>query len=233
MGAWRYAGAGALIAAAIVTAAGTGSPTPAAGAPAAGERPNVVVVMTDDQTQASLSKMTTVQSELAGHGATFANSFTNWPLCCPSRATFYSGQYAHNHGVLGNTPPDGGFVSFNDTSTLPVWLQAAGYRTIHVGKYLNGSGQDGSDPAYVPPGWNVWYAGTGGTTQTVYDYQLNQNGSQVDYGSAVADFKQDVFSNLAVDAINRNAPGGPDFLGVMYTAPHSGGPNPNPQPPAN
>ena len=36
------------------------------------------------------------------NGATFANSYTNWPLCCPSRATFYTGQYAHNHHVLGN-----------------------------------------------------------------------------------------------------------------------------------
>ena len=70
-----------------------------------------------------MSLMPTVQSELAASGATFANSFTNWPLCCPSRATFYTGQYAHNHGVLGNTPPDGGWASFDDTSTLPVWLQ--------------------------------------------------------------------------------------------------------------
>jgi N-acetylglucosamine-6-sulfatase len=197
------------------------------------ERPNVVVVMTDDQTQASLEKLPTVQSELAARGASFANSFTNWPLCCPSRATFYTGQYAHNHGVLGNQPPDGGFARLDDANTLPVWLQAAGYRTIHVGKYLNGYGQDASDPAYVPPGWDEWNAATAGTTQSVYDYILNRNGSLVGYGSAPSDFKQDVFSDLAVEAINRNAPGGPFFLGVMYTAPHSGGPNPNPHPPAD
>ena len=85
----------------------------------------------------------------------------------------------------------------------------------------------------MPPGWNEWYAAQGGSAQSVYDYQLNQNGSLVPYGTAETDFKQDVFSNLAVDAINRNAPGGPFFLGVMYTAPHSGGPNPNPNPPTN
>jgi arylsulfatase A-like enzyme len=233
MGVVRYAGLGALAVGALALAIGTGSPAPAAGAPQQAQPPNVVVVMTDDQTQASLSKMATVESELAGHGATFANNFTNWPLCCPSRSTFYTGQYAHNHHVLGNAPPDGGFTKFDDSSTLPLWLQAAGYHTIHIGKYLNGYGEGTSDPAYVPPGWDEWYAATGGTTQTVYDYQLNQNGSLVSYGSTAADFKQDVFSNLAVDAINRNAPGGPFFLGVMYTAPHSGGPNPNPQPPAN
>jgi N-acetylglucosamine-6-sulfatase len=198
-----------------------------------GPRPNVVVVMTDDQTQASLGVMANVESQLVERGTTFANNFTNWPLCCPSRATFYTGQYAHNHHVLGNSAPDGGFPRLNDSSTLPVWLQQAGYQTVHVGKYLNGYGEGASDPAYVPPGWNEWYAATSGTTQSVYDYVLNQNGTLVNRGATVADFKQDVFSDLAVDAINRHAPGGPFFLGVMYTAPHSGGPNPSPQPPAD
>jgi arylsulfatase A-like enzyme len=195
--------------------------------------PNVIVVMTDDQNQASASLMPAVQSELAARGTTFANSFTNWPLCCPSRATFYSGQYAHNHGVLGNAPPDGGFARFADSNALPVWMHDAGYRTIHVGKYLNGYGQDANDPAYVPPGWDEWNAATLNTTQSVYDYVLNRNGNLVNYGATEAEFKQDVFSDLAVDAINRNAPGGPFFMGVMYTAPHGGGPNPNPHPPTN
>jgi arylsulfatase A-like enzyme len=195
--------------------------------------PNVVVIMTDDQHQGSLPVMPNVQAQLVDKGATFANNFTNWPLCCPSRATFYSGQYAHNHRVLGNAPPDGGFGRFIDSETLPVWLQRAGYQTIHIGKYLNGYGEASTDPTYVPPGWNEWYAATGGTTQSVYDYVLNQNRNLVNHGQTVADFKQDVFSDLAVDAINRHAPGRPFFLGVMYTAPHSGGPNPNPQPPPN
>jgi N-acetylglucosamine-6-sulfatase len=195
--------------------------------------PNVVVVMTDDQHQASLSAMENVQSQLVDKGTTFANSFTNWPLCCPSRATFYTGQYAHNHGVLGNAPPQGGFEKFNDSNSLATWMQAAGYRTIQIGKYLNGYGQELADPAYVPPGWNEWLVGTAGTTQNVYDYKLNQNGTIVDYGAAEESFKQDVFTELAVDAIARNARGGPFMLNVMYTAPHSGGPNPNPRPPTD
>ena len=231
MGAARRVGVATVAAVAIAPVASLALPAPVS--TAATPRPNVVIVMTDDQTQASLGFMPRVESELVARGTTFANSFTNWPLCCPSRATFYSGQYAHNHGVLGNGPPDGGFPRFDDSSSLPLWLQAAGYRTIHVGKYLNGYGTQGSDPAYVPPGWNEWYAATGGTVQSVYDYTLNQNGTLVDRGAAVADFKQDVFTALAVEAINRSAPGGPFFLGVMYTAPHGGGPNPNPQPPSN
>ena len=231
MGVVRYAGVVSVGVAAVVAIAGTGAP--AQGADPGQTQPNVIVVMTDDQTAASLSMMPTVESELAAKGTTFANNFTNWPLCCPSRSTFYTGQYAHNHGVLGNSAPDGGFTKFNDSNTLPLWLQQAGYHTVHIGKYLNGYGTGTSDPTYVPPGWNEWYAAQGGSTQSVYDYQLNQNGSLVPYGTAETDFKQDVFSNLAVDAINRNAPGGPFFMGVMYTAPHSGGPNPNPNPPTN
>jgi arylsulfatase A-like enzyme len=231
MGALRHAGAGALVATALAAVTGAG-PEAVAGEPEQAP-PNIVVVMTDDQTQASLPFMATVESELVAQGATFANNYTNWPLCCPSRATFYTGQYAHNHRVLGNSPPDGGWINFNDAGTLPVWLQQAGYHTIHIGKYLNGYGEDGNPSEYVPPGWNEWYAATAGTTQSVYDYTLNENGALIQRGAAVTDFKQDVFSDLAVEAIQRNAPEGPFFMGVMYTAPHSGGPNPNPQPPSN
>ncbi len=210
----------AAVAAALILGAGT-EPEPAAAGDAAA--PNVVVVMTDDQHQASLPVMANVESQLVDKGTTFENNFTNWPLCCPSRATFLTGQYAHNHHVLGNAPPDGGVNALDDSNTLPIWLRASGYHTVHIGKYLNGYGAD-NDPTYVPPGWDEWYAGAV-ATQNVYDYSLNQNGTLVQYGEAEADFKQDVFSNLAVDAINRRAPAGPFLLTVMYTAPHSGGPN--------
>lgn len=195
------------------------------------ERPNVVVILTDDQHEASLKVMSRVNRLLAARGATFANTFTNWPVCCPSRATLLTGQYAHNHGVLGNLPPTGGVTAFDDSNTLPLWLQGSGYRTVLIGKYLNGYGED-TDPTYVPPGWDEWYAAAAGT-QRVYDYDLNQNGALVHYGTAEADFKQDVFSNLAVDAIERRAPGEPFFLAVNYTAPHNGGPDRNPNPPAD
>lgn len=227
----RLAGAAAGVIALVAVSVAGGAAEPA-GAGAA-KPPNVVVVMTDDQHQTSLAAMDQVQSKLVGKGTTFANSFTNWPLCCPSRATFYSGQYAHNHGVLGNGEPQGGFANFDDSNALPLWMQEAGYRTIQIGKYLNGYGQPADNPAYVPPGWSEWMVGTAGTTQDVYGYKLNQNGAIVDYGTAETDFKQDVFTDLAVDAIERNAPGRPFMLAVMYTAPHSGGPNPNLHPPAD
>ncbi len=103
-------------------------------------RPNVLVIETDDQTVESMRVMDNVNSLIADEGATFTNSFVNFPLCCPSRATFLTGQYAHNHGVLGNTPPNGGFTRFQSlhgANNLAVWMKRAGYHTGMIGKYLN------------------------------------------------------------------------------------------------
>ena len=102
------------------------------GASVPAPRPNVVVVMSDDQTQDSMRYMGRVNELIGARGATFPVSVTNWPLCCPSRATLLTGQYAHNHGVLGNTPPFGGFDRLGASETLPVWLQRAGYYTAHI-----------------------------------------------------------------------------------------------------
>ena len=72
---------------------------------------------------------------LAGHGTTFTNSIVTTPLCCPSRATSLTGQYGHNHGVLRTSP---GYPDLREKrNVLPVWLHRAGYRTAHIGKYLN------------------------------------------------------------------------------------------------
>ena len=233
--AWLLALLGlAAAAAAGLLASGAGDPVGAEAKKKKKKDPNVVVVMTDDQTVESMRVMETVNSEIGGNGVTFANHFTNWAVCCPSRATFLTGQYSHNHGVRGNTAPDGGFGRFNNNKTLATWLQQAGYHTVHIGKFLNGYGGSASGAALVPPGWSEWYAGTNGTTQLVYDYTLNENGNLIDYGTDAEDFKQDVLTDRAVEVIDRRAPmRKPFFVTVAYTAPHGGGPNPNPQPPTN
>jgi N-acetylglucosamine-6-sulfatase len=220
-----------LLAAAVAALPGSG-PDSADAKPK--PRPNVIVVMSDDQTIESMRVMGNVNSRLAEFGVTFANSFVNYPLCCPSRATLLTGQYGHNHGTMSNTPPLGGFDKFNAEhggNTLPGWLQGDGYYTIEVGKYLNGYGTAATQ-TLVPEGWTEWF-GAAGNTQRVYDYALNENGTLVSYGEAATDFKQDVITAKAVDAINRRAPADqPFFLNVNYTAPHSGG-NPSTNPPAN
>jgi N-acetylglucosamine-6-sulfatase len=198
-------------------------------------RPNVVVVMSDDQAVESMRVMGNVNGRVARFGTTFANSFVSFPLCCPSRATFLTGQYAHNHGTEGNRAPEGGFAKFNAEhggNILPGWLQDDGYYTVEVGKYLNGYG-NADNQTFVPAGWNEWYGAVEGV-QPVYGYGINENGTVVRYGDAPEDFKQDVITRRAVDVIDRRAPSDqPFFLYVNYTAPHSGGPNPNPNPPTD
>lgn len=216
-------------AAALAALAGSGAPVAAAG-----ERPNVVVIMSDDQTVEQLRVMERTRSLIGDRGVSFANSFVNWPVCCPSRATFLTGQYAHNHRVRGNRPPHGGFARLRDANTLAAWLERRGYRTALVGKYLNG--YPGERPRYVPPGWDEWHAATVDDRevgdQDMYHYGLNQNRSLVAYGGDVADYKTDVFTELAVDAIGRAARRArPLFLAVMYNAPHFGTRKPSPQPP--
>ena len=209
-------------------------------AAAAQARPNVLVIESDDQTLESIRVMKNVNSLIGAQGTTFKNSFVNYSLCCPSRSTFLTGQYEHNHGVLGNVPPNGGFDRFetlHGDNNLAVWLHDSGYYTALIGKYLNLY----SNNPRVPPGWSEWYAAApddqdaaATDDQEVYDYTLNENGTSVHYGTDPADFKQDVLTGMAVDFVNRRAPKAqPFFLWLTYTAPHIGGPDPNPNPPLN
>ena len=86
------------------------------------------------------------------HWVRFTNAFVNVPLCCPSRATILTGRYAHHTGVEDN----GDGAAFDESSSLAPWLEAAGYRTAFVGKYLNGYPW-GHGP-YVPVGWDRFVA---------------------------------------------------------------------------
>ncbi|MGO4255560.1 sulfatase family protein [Marmoricola sp. RAF53] len=149
-------------------AAGPTSPAPvptATGAPAAVDRPNILVIEADDMRTDELRWMPNVRKFLGGTGLTFENSFAPYPLCCPSRASFLTGRYAHNHHVLSHVSPFG-FGSFDDSTTVATRLHDAGYQTALVGKYLNGYGEQaihGTDEpslTYVPPGWTAWHAGS-------------------------------------------------------------------------
>ena len=198
------------------------------------KRPNIVLVMTDDHAAEQQRFMPKTNALLDQGGVNFANSFATYPLCCPSRSTWLTGQYPHNHGVRTNQFPTGGYSKLDKSNTLPVWLQRSGYRTAHIGKFLNGYGTTSPDTE-VPPGWSEWYgslddpdAYTGGT-YTMYGYTLNENGSVVHYGSTPdvedpATYQTDVYSAKAADFIGRNAPSTkPFFLSVAPLASHSEG----------
>lgn len=201
-------------------------------------RPNIVVVMVDDldarayARMLSLGLLPNIQASVVNRGVSFANAFVTNALCCPSRATFLTGQYSHNNGVLSNAPPNGGVGVFDDTSTLATWLRAAGYRTTFLGKYLNYYGvsdvnHDGTidlqDALYVPPGWDDWQALVDPSTYLMYQYTINDNRSLVTYGTAATDYQTDVLAERAarvIDAAEAND-AQPFFLTIFPSAPHS------------
>ena len=107
-------------------------------------RPNVVTFLIDDLDVNLFNKlvsdgyMPNVKNYILDPGTSFTNSFVSVSLCCPSRATFLTGQYSHNHGVLGNVSPTSGVTKLDDTNTLATWLHDNDYFVGHIGKYLNG-----------------------------------------------------------------------------------------------
>jgi N-acetylglucosamine-6-sulfatase len=209
---------GCTLAALCAAAAGGGSAT--AGPQRAASPPNVILILTDDQSLTDLSVMKHVQALLAARGTTFTHAYSPYPLCCPARATLLTGQYAHNHHVFGNLPPYGGFQAFDDTNTLPLWLQGAGYTTAMLGKYLNGYPLRGAAD-YVPPGWDTWRVPVSG----IYNYRrwtLNENGRLVPYaGTYETDFVGQEAASLVRDYAARKQP---YFLWAGFLAPHWGRP---------
>jgi N-acetylglucosamine-6-sulfatase len=185
------------------------------------DRPNIIFVLTDDLDYASTQKMPRITSLLADQGTSFEEAFVSHSICCPARATFLTGLYDHNHDVLSNRPPDGGFEKFvsegHEENSIAVGLQEAGYQTAFFGKYLNGYPAD--DPTHVPLGWDEWYGKL--DDQKLYDYGINENGEEVSYGSEEEDFFTDVLSGQATDFVRRAAPEDqPFFAYVAPTAPH-------------
>jgi arylsulfatase A-like enzyme len=171
-------------------------------------KPNLVLVLTDDQSLGSLDQMRYVNSRTDWFR--FNRAFLNNPLCCPSRATLLTGRYSHHTGIEAN---DNG-SAFDDSFTLATRLRDAGYQTGLVGKYLNeypwGRGN------YVPPGWTYWAAfkKTG-----YYDYNLNLNGVTEPHAAQPADYSTDVLGTKAEGFVSSATE--PFFLWFAPNAPHA------------
>ncbi len=224
------------------------------------QRPSFVVIQTDDQTldelyatfgQPKLQAMPNTLNLIAKRGETFNNYYVSYPLCCPSRVSLLTGRYAHNNGVKGNIQPNGGYFGFSFraayTHNIATWLQGAGYRTIHVGKFLNGYGDEPySNGTEVPPGWSAWHTVLNAdTNHYYYGYKLNNNGViEGPYGDSgtwepreygVRDdvgcpyaplnglpcyYETDQLTNYAIGELQGTPPEQPFYLQLDYTAPH-------------
>ncbi len=209
----------------FATAAGAAT-TGAALSRQPGKKPNVVFILTDDLDLSSYldpSRFPKVNSLLVDKGTTFSNFFVTDSLCCPSRSSILRGQYVHEHDVLGNLAPSGGYQKFHangdESSTVATWMHDAGYRTGLLGKYLNGYPQT-VDPAFVPPGWDEWDSPTsGGNPYSEYNYRLNENGNLVRYGASPEDYLVDVLSRKSSEFIQQKSDK-PFFLYVAPYVPH-------------
>lgn len=188
------------------------------------KRPNIIFILTDDLDVASIAFMPKLQELLVKQGATFNNFFVNVSVCCPSRATISRGQYTHNTKIFSNKPPDGGYETYHangdENSTIAVWLQNAGYRTMHAGKYLNGYPNTVAQ-TFIPPGWTEWYSAVKGNPYSEYKYTLNENGKLVEYGTKPEDYGTDVYARKTIEFIQRSVKAGkPFFASINPYAPH-------------
>ena len=180
-------------------------------------RPDIVVVVLDDLRIKTLRWMPTVWDHVVGEGKTFSRAMVPTSLCCPSRASLFTGLYAHDTTVWSNGAGWGRFVQAGmEDRSVAVWLAARGYRTGLVGKYLNAY-----QGTTAPPGWSFWRAFQGGNG-AYYDYRLrHRDGTVTFYGSDPSDYSTDVLRGLATRYIRNTPSDKPFFLYLAPFAPHS------------
>jgi N-acetylglucosamine-6-sulfatase len=201
----------------------------ALGADARERRPNIVLVMSDDQDYRSFREMGAVKRLVVRRGTKFTQNYATYPVCCPSRATLHTGLYAHNHRVLSNEfGSGGGYADFIDNvsarKTLAVRLQRRGYFTGFAGKYLNGYGV--RLPTEQPKGWDRWAALTLHSEYKMWGYTLNHGGRLKRYGSETRDYQTDVLARKAASFIRAGAKRSrPFFVALSPVPPHNEDPN--------
>jgi arylsulfatase A-like enzyme len=210
--------------------------------PAPGKPPNVLLFVMDDQrlddtmavlpvTRAWFHQGGELPSGASFEGGThFPNGIVTSPLCAPSRASILTGRFARNHGVQQNrVVKDDPATSQNTArgparffqqieSSLPRYLQSAGYRTCILGRYF--ALLDRYDPELVPhplPGWDEYavisdipYAG----------FDVKENGAR----RFIARYSTDYIADRAerfLEETKERASDRPWFLYVAPATPHS------------
>lgn len=150
------------------------------------DRPNLVMVLMDDQRFDAMScaghpfLRTPHMDRMAREGAMIHNAFVTTSLCMPSRASIMTGQYVARHGIIRNVDledlPD-------EAVTFPLVLRQAGYQTAYFGKWHLGR----TDAKR--PGYDYWvsYARQG----RYFDPAINVDGTAVRAKGYVDDIMTD------------------------------------------
>lgn len=176
-----------------------------------GSKPNVLVILTDDQRWDCMScaghpfLKTPNMDRLAKEGVRFRNAFVTTSLCSPSRATLLSGLYAHTHRVNDN------FTEFpNDLPSYPRRLHDAGYQTAYIGKYHMGENNDEKRP-----GFDFWMSHKG--QGNYFDSTFNIDGKR----QMLKGYYTQIVTDHAVNWLKQ--PRKQPFLLVLgHKAPHGG-----------
>ncbi len=166
--------------------------------------PNLLVIITDDQRATGTLGVMPATRRWFADGRRFSDAYVTTPLCCPSRATIFSGRYAHNHGVWLNNDPH-----LLDEPQFQTELRSAGYETAIVGKYMNNW-----PLARAPVGFRDYWTTTGGYNDTKW----NENGALRTVATYSTRYIGDLATRFIADAEASDSR--PWFLYVAPTAPH-------------
>jgi arylsulfatase A-like enzyme len=170
-------------------------------------RPNILVIVTDDQRWDQQPLMRLTNQLFGGGGTTFTNAFAETPLCCPSRSSIMTGKYTHNHGVRGNDTTN--LSHLDHSQTVQKALGDSGYQTGILGKYFN-DWQLKNNPPYFDR-WSIMRAGYRNTT-------FNVDGTLQNVAQYTTDFLSDQGVSM-MDAFAQR-PDKPWFMYVAPSAPH-------------
>ena len=182
---------------------------------------NVVLILTDDQRWDSFGFLdkpwlpTPHLDTLAASGVHAGEHFVTTSLCCPSRASMFTGLYAHAHGVLDNTA--------ELDPALPTWqaiARRAGVRTVFVGKWHMG----GNNP-HPRPDWDRWigfrgqgqYMWPGPPGQDALDRVFSFDGE----AREVEGYVTDLLTDHAIEELRSPAMKEPFVLLVAHKACHA------------
>ena len=175
-------------------------------------RPNILFIMTDDQTVREMScygndiLRTPNMDRIAGGGTRFQNCFTTNSLCAPARATVLTGCFSHIHGITGNSEKAGEVESLaSGVPTFPELLQENGYRTGLVGKYHIRQDPRGFDTWTIHPGQGEYF-----------DPVYIENGKRVQRKG----YASDITTDLALEFLSSGDPSHPFCLVYQFKAPH-------------
>lgn len=177
--------------------------------------PNIIFIMTDDQTRDAASVYgnrilnTPNMDRIGNEGLRFNHGFVTNSLCAPSRASFLTGLYSHTHGVITNGEEEGWYQQMGltkDQVTYPMLLRQAGYHTAMVGKWHIKS---------LPTGFDHWAILDG--QGTYFDPSFIVNDGYVRFRGHT----DDVIGDQAIAYLQHERPKDRPFcLCYQFKAPH-------------